>query len=192
MKNSTNENDYRGFSNESYKYILNLSVLPFVFANKNYFKVKYHKKDKFKFYYNCENGTKVLIVDKNKIKQVNIVEGQTVVRCLTNVDYLKEKEGITNNEALQVILGTYNGGYYVADKNLRLMVKKYQESLKSDEFFEFIKEGCNRAKIDEVVDSDVVDYYKGLFDLYLRATKKEDDPGCSSIVEAKRRALFWR
>ena len=39
MKNSTNENDYRGFSNESYKYILNLSVLPFVFANKNYFKV---------------------------------------------------------------------------------------------------------------------------------------------------------
>lgn len=192
MKKAVNENSNRGFSKESYRYILKLSVLPFIFANKGYFKFKYYKKDKFKFYYRDGNGVKVLIVDKNYTKQVSIEDGQTVVRYLTNVDYLTEKEKISQDEALQVILGTYNSDYHVANKELKAKVRKYQDSLKSDEFFEFIKEGCNRAKIDEIVDSDAVDYYKDLFDLYLRATKNENDPDCDCIVGSKKHSLLRR
>ena len=153
------------------------------------FKYSCQKRNQFKFYYKLDDKIAVIEVDDTVIKVTTLGMETTEVRHLTNVEYLMEMECISYDEALEVLLGTYNCKYDNADRNLKPIIKKYQDVLKSGRFLKFLQEACNMAKIDEQLDNKVLGYYAKMIDACSRLTNNKENTDFRYVKPPKKLVL---
>ena len=157
------ENSSRIFSDANYRYIVNnLSIIPLIFANGEFYRCRFCHKNRFKFYYKFDDQIQVFDVNKNRIvlRQIDI-EGNKVYSdgAYSNAQYIAHVEGISHIDALKVILGIYNCEYNIDNEKLYPIIDKYKKALISDEFIEFMENGRKVVMDSTPIEELNLDYY---------------------------------
>ena len=165
------------FTEENRSYIKHeLSSLPFLYAYKDDSFQQRFGVNRVKFYYTKKGENTdddiivVLEVYPNKIMKY-IISGdkRPTITGLNNAQYLKEKEGISYEDALKVVLAVYDPEYVVEDQNLLQIIDKYLEVLKSNGFRDFLDKGIRIVQNMNGKDADV-SFYENIKKAVKKAT----------------------
>lgn len=149
------------YAYKNYVYIRELPILPFPLSNEKIVDVKFHKENGIKLYCKKEDTSskKLLSVYRNRIIDYTSPEKNK----FNNIQYLQACEGITPDEAIELICAIYNCEL-PQNNSSKELITKYKNIIVSDKYNKILLDSKARAQANG--DYEVLkNYYDNMFNI---------------------------